>query len=261
MNEEVREIIVHNSQADTVFALIEKMMTTPEADVSKLQVLQEIYYKEQDRQAERDFNEALMRVKQDMPIIKKNRAISYDLDKNDKSKGVKEIAKYATLDEIDKHVAPLLKRESLSLSYDTELKDGGGAVVVGTLRHIKGHSRKASIPLPLDTSGGKNNVQGMGSTFSYGRRYTLCMLLDIVVIGDDDDGAGGEITNEQAVELDLLLNESGMDKVKFLKLAEAESVQTIKLKNHGRSINAVKAKILTNEREAKKKEQENAEIS
>jgi ERF superfamily len=256
---QVQELaITQLTQADAVFALIEKMMTTPEADVSKLQVLQEIYYKEQDRQAEREFNEALMRVKQNMPVIKKNRSIGYDVDKNDKSKGQKEIAKYATLEEIDKHVAPLLKENNMSVSYDTETREGGGAVVIGTLRHIKGHSRRASIPLPLDASGGKNNVQGMGSTFSYGRRYTLCMLLDIVVIGDDDDGAGGEITNEQAVELDHLLIESGMDKAKFLKLADSDSVQNIKLKNYGRAINAVKARIFNNEREAKKKGQSNA---
>jgi hypothetical protein len=41
--------------------------------------------------------------------------------------------------------------------------------------------------MPIDTSGSKTSVQGIGSTVSYGKRYTLCALLNIST-GDDTDG-------------------------------------------------------------------------
>jgi len=44
------------------------------------------------------------------------------------------------------------------------------------------------MPAPLDTSGGKSNVQGVGSTNSFLRRYVACNIFNIVVVGDDDDG-------------------------------------------------------------------------
>jgi hypothetical protein len=49
------------------------------------------------------------------------------------------------------------------------------------------------MTLPLDTSGSKNNVQAVGSSTSYGKRYTATLLLNIRTKGEDDDGhAGGD---------------------------------------------------------------------
>ena len=56
------------------------------------------------------------------------------------------------------------------------------------------------IPLcqpPLDTTGGKSDVQAVGSTNSFLRRYVACNIFNIVVVGDDDDGTGGTIDEAQ----------------------------------------------------------------
>ncbi len=42
---------------------------------------------------------------------------------------------------------------------------------------------------PLDQSGSKNAIQGAGSSVAYGKRYTLCAILNIVTNGDDRNGA------------------------------------------------------------------------
>jgi hypothetical protein len=42
--------------------------------------------------------------------------------------------------------------------------------------------------LQLDTGPGRNQNQAMGSTLSYGKRYTAEMLLNIVREGEDTDG-------------------------------------------------------------------------
>jgi hypothetical protein len=54
------------------------------------------------------------------------------------------------------------------------------------LRHLPGgHFEDSFMPGPLDTSGGKSNVQGVGGTNSYLRRYIACNIFNINVIGDD----------------------------------------------------------------------------
>jgi hypothetical protein len=40
---------------------------------------------------------------------------------------------------------------------------------------------------PRRTQGGKSNVQAVGSTNSYLRRYFACNIFNIVIVGDDDD--------------------------------------------------------------------------
>ena len=51
---------------------------------------------------------------------------------------------------------------------------------------------KCSSPqeAPLDTSGGKNNIQAMGSAVSYLERYTLLAITGLSTKEMDDDGRG-----------------------------------------------------------------------
>ena len=76
--------------------------------------------------------------------------------------------KFATYENIDRVIRPYLQAEGFSLSFTTAPRtaDGGGAIVSGTLSHKSGHSRSASISVALDSSGGKNNIQAIGSSFS-----------------------------------------------------------------------------------------------
>jgi len=54
------------------------------------------------------------------------------------------------------------------------------------------------MPAPLDTTGGKSNVQAVGSTNSFLRRYVACNIFNIVVVGDDDDGAEEQSTRPRS---------------------------------------------------------------
>lgn len=42
------------------------------------------------------------------------------------------------------------------------------------------------LRLPPDLSGDKNSIQAVGSSVSYGKRYTACALLNITSRGEDD---------------------------------------------------------------------------
>jgi hypothetical protein len=79
------------------------------------------------------------------------------------------------------------------------------------------------MPAPLDTTGGKSEVQAVGSTNSFLRRYVACNIFNIVVVGDDDDGTGGPIDEAQTrTILDLMKRAKAGPK--FLKYMKAQSI-------------------------------------
>lgn len=187
----------------------------PALDVAKLEALMEMQFKLEARQAERDFIEAFARLSAKMPRVKKTGVV--DLGKG---KGSFSFAKW---EEMDKIIRPLLAEEGFTLSFDSAARpgEGGGLVVTGELMHRAGHSRRASIPLPLDSGPGRNNLQAQGSTLSYGKRYCAEMLLNIVREGDDDDGIKGAMrfaTEDELTEIRALIAETGTDEDKFCAL-------------------------------------------
>ena len=77
---------------------------------------------------------------------------------------------------------------------------------------------------PLDTTGGKSEVQAAGSTNSFLRRYVVCNIFNIVVVGDDDDGAMGTIDEDQIKTILELIKKAKVGP-KFLKYMKARSVE------------------------------------
>jgi len=155
--------------------------------------------------------------------IVKNRPVLSDID-NGKQRGAVEAFKYAPLEEIDKHLRPLLAEEQMDLSYSDEPCEGG-ILVRGRLKHLpSGHYEDSFMPAPPDTTGGKSNVQAVGSTNSFLRRYVACNIFNIVVVGDDDDGNGGTIDEAQAKTI-LELIKKAKAGPKFLKYMRAESLE------------------------------------
>jgi len=205
-----------------MLALIDRYVRDPSIDVDKLERILAMKERMDAKEAEIEFNEAKASLSQKLAgyRIVRSRMVLYDIDKNDKKKGKEEAFKYAPLEDIDKIVRPLLVETGMDVSYTTATREreGGGAVITARLTHRGGHFQEASIPIPLDTTGGKSNTQAMGSTFSYGRRYTLCMLLNIVTVGEDDDGSGGYIDGAQIDHLRELIG-----KVKALDPKRDES--------------------------------------
>ena len=60
----------------------------------------------------------------------------------------------------------------MDLSYSGEPREDGGILIPGRLKHLpSGHYEDSFMPAPLDTTGGKSDVQAVGSTNSFLRRY------------------------------------------------------------------------------------------
>jgi len=212
--------------ASMVLALIDRLALDPHADVEKLDRMMAIYERLRAKEAELAFNGAKGRILKKLAGIKivKNRPVLSDID-NGKQRGAVEAFKYAPLEEIDKHLRPLLAEEQMDLSYSDEPCDGGGILVRGRLKHLPGgHYEDSFMPAPPDTTGGKSNVQAVGSTNSFLRRYVACNIFNIVVVGDDDDGTGGTIDEAQTKTIVELIKKAKVGP-KFLKYMRAQSVE------------------------------------
>jgi ERF superfamily len=212
--------------SSTVLELIERVVLDPRAGVEKLDRMMAMYERQKAKEAELGFNAAKGRILKKLAGIKfvKNRPAIYEIEKGTPQKGTYEAFKYAPLEEIDKHLRPLLLEEEMDLSYSDEPLASGGILIRGRLKHLpSGHYEDSFMPAPLDTTGGKSQVQAVGSTNSFLRRYVLCNIFNIVVVGDDDDGTGGTIDETQARTILDLIKRAKVGP-KFLKYMKAQSV-------------------------------------
>jgi len=142
----------------------------------------------------------------------------------------------------------------MDLSYSDEPREDGGIVIRGRLKHLPGgHYEDSFMPAPLDKTGGKSDVQAVGSTNSYLRRYVACNIFNIVVVGDDDNGMGGTIDEAQAKTILGLIKKAkvGPRFLKYMKapsIAEAGSleaaVSTIAARDYRKAITTLEEQIV-----------------
>lgn len=223
--------LLENPVASTL-ALIERMAINPAVDADKMGKLVDLQLKVMNRQAEIEFNEAMSRLQPKLPQIKRE-AKSHN-------------GNYARYEDVDRVVRPLYTNEGFTINFDTK-----GQTHFGTISHRAGHSKTCQIDFAPDKSGNKNDPQAIISALSYAKRNLLQMLLNIVTTGEDNDGNGAPITDEQAAEIKQGLKDSGLDVGKFLKTLKVESVEEIRTRDLGRAQSAIDAKKYRNLQEKK----------
>ena len=222
----VERLALTSDSPSAVLTLIERVALDPRADVEKLGRVMAMYERLKAKEAELAYNAAKGRILKNLTGIKivKNRSVLYEFEKGKPRKGTYEAFKYAPLEEIDKHLRPLLAEEDMDLAYSDEPQEDGGILIRGRLKHLPGgHYEDSFMPGPLDTTGGKSNVQAVGSTNSFLRRYIACNIFNIVVVGDDDDGTVGTLDEAQTKTI-LALIKKAKGGPRFLKYMKAHSI-------------------------------------
>jgi hypothetical protein len=150
----------------TVLALIERVALDPRADVGKLERMMAMYERLKAKEAELAYNAAKARILKKLAGIKivKNRSALCESEKGKPQKGTYEAFKYAPLEEIDKHLRPLLAEEDMDLSYSDEPWEGGDILIRGRLTHLPGgHYEDSLMPAPPDTTGGSRTCRQWGA--------------------------------------------------------------------------------------------------
>lgn len=200
------------SDSAAIIQVIERAASNPDVDIEKMERLLDMQERILNRNAKAAYVAALADVQQELPAIKERGEI--------KNNSGKVQSRYALWEDINEKIKPILHKHGFALSFRTGTQDGQ-MVVTGVLAHREGHSEETSIYLPADTSGSKNQVQAVGSSTSYGKRYTAQALLNLTSTGEDDDGqkagVGTTVTEEQEATISAKMKEVGADPEKFLQ--------------------------------------------
>jgi len=135
---------------------------------------------------------------------------------------------FAGFDDIMRKIQPILSRHGLTPSFSADLADEGRMTIVCSIR-CGIHEHKSSVTLPMPAGVKVNDTQKAGMAMSYGKRYALCMALNIVVTDEDNDAGGmaEAITENQAIQLMDMVESCGADLPRFLKFAGADSIADI----------------------------------
>lgn len=160
--------------------LLREALTNPDVQPEKAVAMAELMFKLEDRDARAAFIAAKVRAISEMPHIGKD-------GKNTHTGNA-----YSTWERMQPIITPVLSRHGLVLNFD--IGHEGPRVAVSPI--LSGHGweeRGSSIVLPADVGKGRNDVQAVGSSVSYGKRYAAMAILNLVSRGlaEDDDGQAG----------------------------------------------------------------------
>lgn len=158
-----------------------QMAVSQGADLDKLEKLMALQERWEANEARKAFNEAMGEFKAESITVNKDSDVSFGTTKYS----------HASLGNICNVIGAALARHGLSYRWNTQQTEGKIKVTC-VISHRSGHSESVSLEASADASGGKNNIQAIGSTVSYLERYTLLAATGTATENQDDDGAGGK---------------------------------------------------------------------
>lgn len=214
------------SDAGSILGAIMQAASNPEIDADKVERLMGMYRSIRAEEAKRAYLAALPDLQADLPVINQNGQIEI---KERNGERVIQSTRYAKWEDINEAIQPALRKHGFGLSFRLSVAPDGKQNVTAVLSHNEGHQEETTITLMHDSTGSKNSVQAVGSTISYGQRYTARALLNFQSRARDDrddDGraAGGveTISEDQELALRDLAEAVGADMKLFCRFMKIE---------------------------------------
>ena len=160
------------TQNNSALTVIENMVSSGNFDVNVARELIEMQKDIMKQQAIINFNHDFSLMSKKIPVIAHTKK-SYSTT-------------YAPLEDIVKIVQPILSEHGFSVSFSTQQNGIESVKIVCTLMHKDGHTATTELELPTEAvTKGMNKMQAIGAAITYGKRYTLCGILNITTTGDD----------------------------------------------------------------------------
>lgn len=185
--------------------LIRQVVTNPEVPVEKIKALMDMQLVLEDRQAEKEFDAAMIEAQAEIEGLK--------WDKKGGSNN-----QYASYPKIDQMLRPVRKRHGFTQSYDTEPGPTPDMVILcSDVSHVGGHRRRYRTPMPIDGQGPKGGGvmtknQAVNAGTSYSMRNLAKMIWNIPILVDKDDIDGNatveKISPKQVADLRALAEET-----------------------------------------------------
>lgn len=180
--EQRRQAVAVQPPSDTsIMAVISRAAADPSCDIDKMERLLQMHERMQAKTAEQEFNSAMAEMQCNIPTVFEG-AVNLHTGNS-----------YATLDHITHTLKPIMQQYGFAITFKVENAEKV-IKVTGILMHRGGHREETTLSLPVDIGKGRNDVQAVGSSTTYGKRYVMCALLNITTgetRDDDGQGAGG----------------------------------------------------------------------
>lgn len=174
--------VAQRSEPKSMLEIIMEAVRDPRCDVEKMRALLAMQREIEMREQERVFNVALLAAQEEMPKVARDR-------RNPETKSA-----YATLENVATKIDHVARKHGFAQTFSqAEASRPDLMRIICDLGHSGGHVRRYFIELAVDDKGPKGGavktqVQGAGSSFSYGRRYLKIAMFDVVIAGEDNDG-------------------------------------------------------------------------
>lgn len=183
-----------------LLTVIERAMSDPKTEIDKLERLLAMQERVEALAAKRMFTAAKLAMRPELPEVTMKGQILIR-DKNDSNKIVQDTP-FARFEDLHEMVMPILSRHGFDLKFKNGLAPDGKVRVTTILAHVGGHEDETHFDLPHDSTGSKNAVQAIGSSTTYGKRYGMVSILNIKIVGEDDDGVSAlpETVIEKPIE-------------------------------------------------------------
>lgn len=176
--------------------------------------------------AKREYDEALVRFKEQCPNVARLKDIA---------EGPRKGAKYADLDAVVETATGHLSANGFTCTWRV-VDDGKDWIAVeARLQHKGGHHETVRFSGPIDGTGNKNAIQARKSTVSYLERITMLLVCGLAEADADDDGNGGGGGNADPLAIlfaDLCVQLAGLT-------SNAEVMEWWKAENAKLATNAV----------------------
>jgi len=231
---------VQAGEAAAIISMIERAARDPNVDIDKMERLFQMHERVQKDRAKTEYLAAHAAMQPELPVIDRNGKIDRMARDSSGTRQAAKATKYALWEDVVEAINPILAKHGFSLSF--RIKQEQRVEVTAVLGHRGGHCEETSMSLGIDDSGAKNNIQGWGSSVSYGKRYTALALLNIVSRGEDDDGAASSEKPQNYASLDeigKLIADTDSDKTWFLERYSVETLDDLT----GKQRNEIKAKL------------------
>jgi len=202
------------------------------ADLDKMEKLMELQERWEANQAKKSYIIAMTQFKAKPPEILKQTKVSYGSTSYN----------HPSLDHVANEINKSLSEHDLFASW-TQSQSESGITVTCKITHKEGHSEETSLTAGADTSGAKNAIQALGSTITYLQRYTILALTGLAAKGMDNDGKNTDVEyvdEKQLSSLVDMINSKNVDKVKFLKHMNVESLDKILSSEFTRAMEVLK---------------------
>lgn len=229
---------------DSFLSQVMALATNPNFNKENLQALMEMNERIIERDNKAQFAASYVEMKPYLPKVLKTH-------RNNQTN-----SNYAKLEDVNEAVDVILEKYGFATATKVTNQNDTSVTVEAELWHRSGHVERTSVTIPLDNKGMAGSVNktlphATSSSITYGKRIAICALLNIST-GDDVDGNGRNkvgsspksppITEEQEMELDILIAVTDTDKAKFFLAYKVNALQDLNQEQYTKAMGQLKKK-------------------